>query len=288
MTSTSFIRTISSAIRSAPRTGPSSATPTAPSRSMPARSRRERIGNRTGFLPRTDTSRSTSVLTGVRKVFWTDRGGRQRSSKAMALGAEHFSEFAVRCQGMGLGRKCFHDQGHLPTKLMPCSRSACETQQCQSLSPQSAQCAIHVRQHHSAGSRATPLKWEVNIEFWKVLHRIIDSEPAYEPFRNQYGELAVLGIEKGKPFAPDARMTRILEQAAKTGLAQMKVQSFADRRSDRVAWADRKWEWVSLRPENGFFDMATYTDLDAREKWFYQATFESPAMFRCQAGGGSL
>ena len=138
------------------------------------------------------------------------------------------------------------------------------------------------------GADATPLKWEDNIKFWEVLHNIIDSEPPYEPFRNQYGELAVLGIVKGKPFKPDARMTRILEQAAKTGLAQMKVQAFADRRPDRIAWADRKWEWAALRPENGTFDMPTYADLDAREKWFYQATFESPAMFRRQPGGGSL
>jgi hypothetical protein len=93
---------------------------------------------------------------------------------------------------------------------------------------------------------------------------------------------------KGKPFTPDVRMTRILEQAAKIGLAQLKVQSFADRRPDRVAWTDRQWEWASLRPENGFFDMPTYTDLDAREKWFYQATFESPAMFRRSSGAGSL
>ena len=43
-----------------------------------------------------------------------------------------------------------------------------------------------------------------------------------------------------------------------------------------------------MRPENGFFDAPTYVDLDAREKWFYQATFESPAMFRRKAGSGSL
>src|SRR5262249_22529807 len=135
---------------------------------------------------------------------------------------------------------------------------------------------------------ATPLKWEDNIKFWEVLHDIIDSEPPYEPFRNQYGELAVLGIVKGKPFKPDARMTRILEQAAKNGLAQMKVQSFADRRPDRIAWADRKWEWAAFGPEKGIFDMPPYADWDAREKCFYQATFESPAMFRRQPGGGSL
>jgi hypothetical protein len=136
---------------------------------------------------------------------------------------------------------------------------------------------------------ATPLKWETNIKFWKELHRIVDTEPADPQFRNNYGELALLGIVKGKPFKPDARMTRILEKAAKTANAQMRVQAFADRRSDRVAWKDRKsWEWASLRPENGYFDMPTYVDLDAREKWFFQATFESPAMFRRKAGFGAL
>jgi hypothetical protein len=136
---------------------------------------------------------------------------------------------------------------------------------------------------------ATPLQWENTLKFWEILHAIIDKEPAYEPFRNYYGELAALGIVKGKPFAPDARMTRILEQAARMGNAQMRVQSLADRRPDRIVWPDRKsWEWATLRPENGTFDAPTYVDLDAREKWFWQATFESPAMFRRQAGGGSV
>ena len=135
----------------------------------------------------------------------------------------------------------------------------------------------------------TPVAWETNLKFWEELYRIIDTEPADSQFRNYYGELAVLGIVKGKPFAPDARMKAILEKAAKTANAQMRVQSYADRRPDRIAWQDRQsWEWVALRPENGTFDAPTYVDLDAREKWFFQATFESPAMFRRKAGGGSL
>src|SRR5262249_32734422 len=77
---------------------------------------------------------------------------------------------------------------------------------------------------------ATPLQWETNLKFWEALHSIIDTEPVYEPFRNYYGELAALGIVKGRPFAPDARMKGILEAAAKAGNAQMRVQSFADRR----------------------------------------------------------
>ena len=83
-------------------------------------------------------------------------------------------------------------------------------------------------------------------------------------------------------------MKEILDKAAKLANAQMRVQSFADRRPDRIAWSDRKWEWASLRPENGSFDLPSYKDLEAREKWFYQAMIESPAMFRRSAGAGSL
>lgn len=115
-----------------------------------------------------------------------------------------------------------------------------------------------------------------------------DTEPPVEGYRYYYGELAALGIAKGKPFAPDQRMKRILEQSAKTGLAQMRAQSFADRRPDRVVWKDRTWEWAALRYEDGFFNTTNYVDLEAREVWFYQAIGTSPAMFRRQAGSGSL
>lgn len=134
----------------------------------------------------------------------------------------------------------------------------------------------------------TPVAWENNLQYWQVLHEVIDTEPAYEPYRNAYGDLAVLGIAKGKPFSPDDRMKRILEQAAQIANAQMRVESFADRRSDRIVWKDRQWEWAALRFEDGDFNTPTYADLDARDKWFYQAIGASPAMFRRKAGSGSL
>jgi len=134
----------------------------------------------------------------------------------------------------------------------------------------------------------SPVKWENNVNYWEMLHWVIDTEPPLDEYRHQYGELAALGIVKGKPFAPDARMQRILEKAAKCGLAQLRAQSFADRRPDRVVWKERKWEWAALRYEDGYFNTANYVDLEAREGWFYQAVGASPAMFRRQAGGGSL
>jgi hypothetical protein len=134
----------------------------------------------------------------------------------------------------------------------------------------------------------TPLKWENNFQFWDVLHKTIDAEPAYSGYHDYYGELAALGIEKGKPFEPDARMRAILEEAAKVGNAQMRVQAFGDRRPDRMVWKDRQWQWAALRYEDGDFNTNSHLDTDAREKWFYQAIGASPAMFRRDASAGSL
>jgi hypothetical protein len=134
----------------------------------------------------------------------------------------------------------------------------------------------------------TPLKWEDNFAFWEVLHNTVESEPSFFGYHDYYGELAALGIEKGKPFKPDARMKRILGEAAKVGNAQMRVQAFGDRRPDRVVWKNRQWQWASLRFEDGDFNTQTHIDSEAREKWFYQAIGASPAMFRRDAQAGSL
>lgn len=113
-----------------------------------------------------------------------------------------------------------------------------------------------------------PVEYEDKFEYWNVLKETIDAEPAYTGYHNYYGELATLGIEKGKPFNPDSRMKGILEQASKEGIAQMRAQSFADRRPERIVWPDRKWEWAALRYEDGDFNTAYYLDTTAREKWF--------------------
>lgn len=134
----------------------------------------------------------------------------------------------------------------------------------------------------------TPVDWENNLRFWEVLHQTIDLEPAFDGYHNEYGELAALGIEKGKPFKPDTRLKAILEEAARTANAQLRVQSFGDRRPDRFPWNDRQWQWASLRYEDGDFNTQDRLDLEAREKWFYQAIGASPAMFRRDTKAGSL
>ncbi|HXW80564.1 MAG TPA: DUF1214 domain-containing protein, partial [Acidimicrobiales bacterium] len=125
----------------------------------------------------------------------------------------------------------------------------------------------------------TPLAWETNLEFWRALHEVVDSEPPLEGHLALYGELAVLGIEKGRPFAPDERMSGILERAAREANAQMRAQAFADWRPERVMWPGTQWEWVTLR-ENPEFAADSYVDTYAREKWFFQAIGVSPIMMQ--------
>ncbi len=138
------------------------------------------------------------------------------------------------------------------------------------------------------GADFTPLQWETNIRFWEELHELIDREAPFDEYRAFYGELAALGIAKGESFEPDERMRDILSRAAVIGNGQLRVQSFADRRPDRVVWPDTTWEWAVLVPENGTFDTPNYHDGYARQKWFFQAQIESPAMFRRSPGAGSL
>jgi hypothetical protein len=134
----------------------------------------------------------------------------------------------------------------------------------------------------------TSLRWEDNLAYWEKLRAIIEAEPVVYEFRPMYGLLAALGIEKGKPFAPDARMKVILDLAAKAGREQMLVSVFASRRPDRVVWRDREWEWAGLISDNGDFETQAGMDVEARDRWFAQAVGASPAMFRRNVGSGSL
>src|SRR5262249_43557902 len=86
--------------------------------------------------------------------------------------------------------------------------------------------------HTPAPQDQTQYKWEDKLQYWEVLHEVVNSEPPLADSR-EYGELAALGINKGQPFNPDARMRHILEQAAKLGAAQMRAEAFADNRPDR-------------------------------------------------------
>jgi hypothetical protein len=53
--------------------------------------------------------------------------------------------------------------------------------------------------------------------FWPMLHQVLQKEPTDTIDATMLGIWASIGIEKGKPFAPDARMKKILAEAAAVG-----------------------------------------------------------------------
>jgi hypothetical protein len=134
----------------------------------------------------------------------------------------------------------------------------------------------------------SPLKWEDNLQYWEQLHKVLQEETVFEEFRPMYGLLMALGIQKDKPFSPDARMKAILERAARTGRDRMPVSAYASSRPDRVVWTDRKWEWAVLVDDNGDFEAPGGIDVQARDHWFSQATGASPVMFARNEGARSL
>src|SRR5262249_59741446 len=117
----------------------------------------------------------------------------------------------------------------------------------------------------------TCLRWEDNIQYWQKLHEVIDAEPLVDKFLPMYGLLAALGIEKGKPFTPDARMKGILERAAKAGRDQLLVSAFASARPDRLAWEDRKCEGAGLVPGSGQVATQKGVEPEGRRRRWRQA-----------------
>ena len=120
---------------------------------------------------------------------------------------------------------------------------------------------------------------------FEMLNEIIQYEPADLFSMEQRGRLATLGIEKGKPFAPDARMQTIFDQAAKQGVAMSRAILYASRAPDIKYWPERQWEKMFLH--NTEFTRNGYTEIDARTLWHYQAIVVSPNLLSTTPGAGT-
>ena len=135
------------------------------------------------------------------------------------------------------------------------------------------------------------LTWENNIEYWRQLHAVIQTETAPAEFRPMLGMLWQLGIEKGKPFNPDARMQRILEEAALTANAEMRVSTYAKRKPEYIAWEGRAWEWLVVQlvtPPTRDFGIPAYLNLQAADEYYFMGYGTSAAIGVRTVGSGSI
>src|SRR6516225_8349940 len=125
-----------------------------------------------------------------------------------------------------------------------------------------------------------------NFHFYEELNQVIQSEPgdAFDP--ELVGLFASIGIKKGKPFAPNARMKAILTDAVAVGNAAARSIIFASRDERAKFYPDRQWLTGFIGGSYAFEDHGERM-LDARTLFHYYGTGITPAMAAAKAGSGS-
>jgi len=82
--------------------------------------------------------------------------------------------------------------------------------------------------------------------FWEYLNEVVQGEPVESSDRITLGYLASIGIEKGKPFAPDARLKKILTEAAIVGDATARAISYRMRQNENYFYKNSAWRCLFL------------------------------------------
>ncbi len=135
---------------------------------------------------------------------------------------------------------------------------------------------------------ANPCVVDGTFGVWEALKRALDMDVPSPFFYAAYGLLADLGLRRDRPFAPDDDMRALLTEAAATADEQLAVAAFAGAAPERLVWPDRRWEWVVYSEgDDGYYER-DFLRLSVRERWFYQATLETPKMFMHEEGAGSI
>lgn len=128
-----------------------------------------------------------------------------------------------------------------------------------------------------------------NFDFYKELSDVIQREPVSFLDPELRGLFASIGIQKGMPFNPDERMQEILVDAVSVGNATARAISFRTREKLASIFENGHWEsgfiggdyqWLKDEGKGGRF-------LDARTRFFYVATVNTPAMVLKMVGKGS-
>jgi hypothetical protein len=122
--------------------------------------------------------------------------------------------------------------------------------------------------------------------YWELLADTINREPVAERDRFLMAMLKPLGIEKGQPFKPDERQTRLLTEAVTIGEAMAKTNDFAKRLDDAHYVDGSHWEFATVSPPDQRREY--YEELDGRAAWFYEAVTNDLAMHGQKTGKGQV
>jgi hypothetical protein len=121
--------------------------------------------------------------------------------------------------------------------------------------------------------------------FWELLNDVVQKEPAESCDPITLGFYASIGIEKGKPFAPDARMKKILHEAAAVGDATARTLTYQSRIPEAFYYPHSTWrQWLGGYK---FESQPGVSYLDAAAFFYFYATGVTPAMEAKMVGRGS-
>ncbi len=140
-----------------------------------------------------------------------------------------------------------------------------------------------------------------DFSFYEMLNEIVQQEPATSLGTELAGSLAAIGIVKGKPFAPDARMKKILTEAAATANATSRALFMNPRDPSWFYYPGSSWSNLLFQTGYQFetpipeitaagvkpFPATGYRTLDARNYFFYGITGITPGMAMRLSGIGS-
>jgi hypothetical protein len=125
-----------------------------------------------------------------------------------------------------------------------------------------------------------------DFSFYEELNAVVQSETADWVDPETVGLYASIGIRRGQPFSPDARMKKTLTEAVTVANAIGRANLFATRDPRAYFYPDRKWLTAFVGGSYQFLDGAERL-LDARMMFFYYATGITPAMSQAKPGTGS-
>ena len=137
--------------------------------------------------------------------------------------------------------------------------------------------------------------------FFERLNEIVQNEPATSLDPELMGPIAAIGIVKGRPFAPDARMKKIMTEALTVANATSRSLFISARDASWYYYPNSSWQNylfvtgyefetpIPMITKDGVkpFPPTGYRTMDARSNFFYAVTGITPAMAMRLPGIGS-
>ena len=125
--------------------------------------------------------------------------------------------------------------------------------------------------------------------FYPEIDTVLQREPVSMIDAELRGMMASIGLQKGKKFAPDARMQKILTDAMRIGNAAARSMYFNPRMADAFKWEGSQWKTVFVGGDYKWLldGGKGGINLEARSYFFYVATVNTPAMVMKFVGKGS-